>query len=248
MTAAPPATTSYLIAGQTVDDVTAQAAQPDVGRDRGRRDDLDRGDAQAEQDQRDRDRHLDLEQDLPPGHAHPPGGVGQLRVHPEHPFVGVDQDGRDGQERQRYEPGGRRSGGQHKDQHQQAEGGQRAAEVGQRDHGEAAAPQVAHGQPGGQRDDDGEAQRDAGVHQVLPEPHGDTVGAVPLVGRDQPLPGNAEVTHGTPPARLFMARLWVPRRGSRGRRRKKRAAGRVRCGLSPRGSATSGPAPAARRR
>ena len=78
---------------------------------------------------------------------------------------------------------GRRPGGQHEDQHQQAEGRQRPAEVGQRDDDEAAAPQVPDGQAGRQRDDRGDAQGDAGVRQMLGEPDRDAVGPVPLLGR-----------------------------------------------------------------
>ena len=56
---APPATGPYCVAGQAVDDEAAEAAEADVGGDGRGRHHEDRRGAQADEDERQRDRHLD---------------------------------------------------------------------------------------------------------------------------------------------------------------------------------------------
>src|SRR4029453_8300865 len=58
----------------------------------------------------------------------------------------------------------------------------------------------------GDRDDGGAQQRDAGVVEVLPEPVGDAVLAVPVRRGGEPLPGAHEFVHVVASSRARRAR------------------------------------------
>src|SRR6185437_14869756 len=88
---------AVLAAVQAVDDEAPEAAEPDVGGDGGGGHDEDRRGAQADQDERHRDRHLHPDELLPGRHADADRGVPDARVDPGDAFAGVDQDGRDRQ-------------------------------------------------------------------------------------------------------------------------------------------------------
>lgn len=80
---------------QSLDDVEADAAQVHVPGERDGGDDLQRRAAQPADEQRQSERSLDLEQDLPLRHAHGSRRVDGAAVHRLHARVGAGQDGRD---------------------------------------------------------------------------------------------------------------------------------------------------------
>src|SRR5437899_2565039 len=71
-----------VVARLVVDDVPKAPAVTGQRADRRRRDDKQRGGADAGEDQRDPERQLDLAQDLPAAHPHPAGCVDEIGVHP----------------------------------------------------------------------------------------------------------------------------------------------------------------------
>lgn len=172
--------------GEAVEDVPAEAAEADVRGDGGRGHDLDERESQPGHDQRHRERDLDLEEDLVAAHALAAGGVLHLRVHGGHARVGVGDDRRDGEGHQRHVHRGHGQSAGQEDEDDQSDGGQCAAEGGEVDGEEGAAPGVPDEQPDGQGDrrrDEGGEQR---VLEVLGEPVPDAVRARPLGAADEP--------------------------------------------------------------
>src|SRR5690348_8085396 len=99
---------AILAAVQAVDDEAAEAAEPDVRGDGGGGHDEDRRGAQADEDQRHRDRHLHPDHLLPAGHPDTSGGVPDGGIHPGDALGSVGEDGRDGQDDEGQQPGERR--------------------------------------------------------------------------------------------------------------------------------------------
>ena len=94
-----------VLAGEALDDVATQAAAAEHGTQGGRGDDLDRRDADAGEDDRQRQWQLHLAQHLAAAHAHAARGLAQVAVDAVHAGIGRGHDGRHGQQDHRQERG-----------------------------------------------------------------------------------------------------------------------------------------------
>src|SRR5690606_4981337 len=195
-------------------DVDAESAEPDVGGEYRRRDDLERRAAQPADEQREPERRLDAGEHLPGGHPHRACGVGDGGVDVLHARVRAGEDGRDGED---DEDGGRRTVGvpdadEQGEHGEQAEGGQRPPGTGRRDGGLAAPAGVADAVAQRDRDHRGDEQREERVPEVLTDPLGERPAAGPLLGRGQPGPRLTEEPHPAPPAVSWTRRPTRPGR------------------------------------
>src|SRR3954447_17887021 len=140
-------------------------------RDRGGGDDIDGRGLDAAEDQRQRERQLDRADDLAVRQTHPAGGVDGVAIGLAYPHVGVGEDRRDREQRERQrhvqELGAR--GEERDEQRDQRHARDRPPDVGRRDRQERALAGVAEDQPERERDHQRQGHRDAADLQVLPD-------------------------------------------------------------------------------
>ena len=133
--------------GVDVDDRVAERDHPGERGDRRRGDHVDRRDADAAEDQRQRQRQLHAPHDLGPRHAHAARGVDRVAVDLAHARVGVGQDRRDREQHQRQRQVREAHAEIGDEERDQREARHRAADVGDVDREEAALADVAEPEP-----------------------------------------------------------------------------------------------------
>src|SRR5699024_528668 len=156
-----------VLAGLAVHDVAAESAHTDVGGDGGGGHDLYGRGTHAVDDERDGHGQLQARQHLVPAHAHAERGVLQRGFDLAYPFVGVDQDRRNGEGDQGDNHGHQSDTCQQHDEEEHTDGGQGAGEVGQARGREPADPGVPGDEADRDRDESGDQQSDQGVLEVF---------------------------------------------------------------------------------
>src|SRR5579875_1021065 len=168
-----------------VDDVAPEASEPHEGSDRGGRHDLQRGRAQAEDDEGQGHRHLDRPEHLVGPQTHAARRVDEAAVHALDAHVRVDEDRGQGQEHQRDHGRLQPDAEEEREDDEQPEGGQRPTGVAEHGDEGCAPARVTGVQAQRQADRRRDEQGLDGVPEVLGKADEEPAAAAPVGAVEQ---------------------------------------------------------------
>jgi hypothetical protein len=183
-------------------DRQAEAAEVEIGGDRHGGDDLEHRGAQAAEQERQAEGHLDAPEHLPLGHADAAGRVGDAPVDRLDARVSAREQRRDREddEGDQRRLGPTRHAEQQHEQHEQAERRNRAGRAGDRDGDFAAAAGVADPPAEWHRDRDGDEHRHESGEQMLAEQPEQGGVAAPLARAEDPGERIQQIAHAALPS------------------------------------------------